>query len=224
MFCRPGLAVYGLLYATAVSGKDAMFAALGFICTMSFLFAAKIVNVAGYPLVPSAPILAMIFYSSNILQEFHSARDARNVLWINLGAMLGFGALGWLVRLMPAFSADDVLAQAYDGVLDFFPQAVGAALVAFSSSYTINFLLNKGLHKIWGTRLFALRSFFTVSVSNLWDIGVFVALAYPWTDASAGTILATWLVRQVCLAAGIPVLWAIKSRLLKQRVIVAAHG
>lgn len=210
------VACYGILFATAWRGREALLISLAFFCTMSFLFATKIVNVAGYPLVPSAPFMAVIFYSSTILQEFFGAREARKVLVINLGCMLGFTGLGFLVYLMAAYAplapAQQSLGEAFDTIQAFYPQALGAALLAFSTAYALNFALTKALHAIFGTRFFPLRSFLTVAIANLWDITAFVLLAYyPWSEATVGTILTTWLMRLACVAVGVPVLWQLKA-------------
>lgn len=217
LFIALVLVIYGILWGAAHYGREAMFGALGIMCTISFLFAAKIVNVAGYPLVPSAPILAFIFYSGSILQEFYSVQDARKVLWINLGSMLCFAGLGLLVRYMPLFNADDALGQSYDTLLDFYPQALGAALAAFSTSYGLNMLLNGILHRAFGTKFFPLRSFTTVALSNLWDITAFIALAYPWTESSLKMIVMTWLMRLGCIILGVPVIWLIKRDYTKRQ-------
>lgn len=222
LFVTLVLAVYGILLGSALLGREAMFGALGIMCTISFLFAAKIVNVASYPLVPSAPILAFIFYSGSILQEFYSLKDARKVLWINLGSMLCFAGLGLLVRYMPLFAADDALGQSYDTLLDFYPQALGAALAAFSTSYGLNMVLNGVLHKAFGTKFFPLRSFATVAISNLWDITAFIALAYSWTESSLKMIVMTWLMRLGCIMLGVPVIWAVKQIYARRNIVAVA--
>jgi uncharacterized integral membrane protein (TIGR00697 family) len=222
LFAALIVAVYGVLLAASLMGRDAMLIMLGVMCTISLLFATKIVNVAGYPLVPSAPMLGLIFYSGTILQEFYSARDARKVLWINLGAMFTLVALGSIVYYMPLYNADDVLGQSYDHLFAFFPQALFAALIAFSSSYGLSMLVAAGLHRLCGERLFPLRSFITVALANLWDITAFVALAYPWGESTPHMIAMTWGMRLVCLVIGIPVLWGIKHFYhLQGRVAVA---
>jgi uncharacterized integral membrane protein (TIGR00697 family) len=211
LFVALVLAVYGVLLIASIMGRDALLIMLGTMCTISLLFATKIVNVGGYPLVPSAPMLGLIFYSGTILQEFYSTRDARKVLWINLGAIFTLVALGSIVRFLPLFAADDVLGQSYDHLFDFFPQALVAALIAFSTSYGLSMILAAGLHRLFGDRFFPLRSFVTVAVANLWDITAFVALAYAWVDTTPHMIAMTWGMRLVCLVVGIPVLWGIKQ-------------
>ena len=207
---------YAILYLGARQGRETLLITMAFLCTISFLFAAKIVRVAGLPLVPSAPFMAITFYSGTILQEFFGASESRKILFINLGAMIGFTALGFLARLMemyaPLADTQAAVGQAYDTLLDFFPQALLAAIIAFSSAYALNFILTRLLHKLTGNNYFALRGFISVAVSNLWDIAAFVAIAYSWSSDAPKTILTTWVMRLVCVAVGVPVMWAIKRR------------
>lgn len=216
LFAALVIAVYGILMASCLMGRDAILIMLGVMCTISMLFATKIVYVGGYPLVPSAPMLGLIFYSGTILQEFYSPRDARKVLWINLGAMVTLVALGSLVRFMPLFSAHDTLGQSYDAMFSFFPQALLAGLVAFSTSYALNMLVAWRLHRLTGDRFFPLRSFTTVAIANLCDIAIFIIIAYPITDTTPHMIGMTWGMRLLCFVAGVPVLWLIKSLYYKR--------
>ncbi len=210
------LLCYAILYVASIRGRETLLITMACLCTMSFLFAAKIVKVAGFPLVPSAPLMAIVFYSGTIVQEFFGVREARKILYINLGSMLGFTSLGLLARYMQTYTplADTQLqvGQAYDTLMDFFPQALIAALAAFTTSYLLNVILTKVLHRMTGDRFFAIRSFISVTLANLWDITAFVSLAYPWSDGTLRTIITTWLMRLVCVLVGVPVLWAIKRR------------
>ena len=222
LFIALVVASYSILYASARLGRETILVMLSFLCTLSFLFATKIIVIAGFPLVPSAPLVAVIFYSGTILQEFFGARESRKLLYINLGTMIVFTGLGTLVRLMDlypdAVPSQVALGNAYDTIMGFYPQALCAALAAFSTAYVLNVVLAKTLHKIFGNRLFPLRSFITVAIANLWDIGAFVTLAYVWSDASMNTIMTTWVVRLICIAAGIPVLWLIKRHFRAQNI------
>jgi uncharacterized integral membrane protein (TIGR00697 family) len=210
LFAALVVAVYGIMLTASLMGRDAIMIMLGIMCTISMLFATKIVNIGGYPLVPSAPMLGLIFYSGTILQEFFSARDARKVLWINLAAMFGLVALGTLVYYMPLHDDADMLGQSYDQIFAFFPKALLGGLIAFSTSYGLNMLVASGLHRLTGDRFFPVRSFVTVAISNLWDIAVFITIAYPITESTPHMIGMTWGMRLLCFIAGVPVLWIIK--------------
>jgi uncharacterized integral membrane protein (TIGR00697 family) len=211
------VATYAVLWFTSRFGKDVLLGMLGFMCIISFIFATKVVNVAGYPLVPSAPLVAMIFYSGTILQEFYGTAEARKLLWINLGSMICFVGLGMLVHLLPLADAADPLGQSYDALFGFFPQALLAALCAFSTAYVLSIIISKTLARLCGTKLFPLRSFITVALSNLWDISAFVLIAYPLNAETPNMIIMTWAMRLVCIIAGVPVLWRIKMHFKQVR-------
>ncbi len=185
-------------------GRDGLLAVAVIFTLLSNIFFMKLGLIFGTTTSFAVPLYSAIFLASHLLIEHYDSKDA--VISVKLGftALLLMLICGFLItRAVP--TGDIAVSQSYDMIFGFLPRLVLAAMVAYTTSQTLNIFLFKYFKTLTKGKHVWFRNFFSITISQAIDTAIFVMIAfYGKMDGLLTFGLVYWGLKCIVAALAVP--------------------
>lgn len=166
-----------VLIAYKLFGKIGLYATIVMSIIIANIQVLKLVNMLGFTVTLGNILYGSIFFSTDLLSEFHGKKAAKKAVWLGFFALI-ITTIYMQIALLFKPAAEDFIQPHLVGIFSFFPRIVLASLIAYLISqhhdiWAFHFWkkLTKGKH-LW------LRNNASTLVSQLIDSVIFSFIAF----------------------------------------------
>lgn len=166
-----------VLTAYRLFGLMGLYALVAFTIVLANIQVMKLIEIFGITLTLGNILYGTIFFSTDIISEFHGKKAARKAVWIGLFALV-VSTLYMQLTLWYTPAPDDFVNEHFAIIFGLFPRIVLASIVAYCLSQLLDIWIYTRLKEKMKNKHLWLRNNVSTMISQFIDTLIFAVIAF----------------------------------------------